>query len=499
MLIHWIVNPRPTPFPQKACEGNILCGRAHAANDQIPMKKLLKKECMKIPSLAIGLAALLLTSCSIVDPNNIIGRSGRMEPPETSPVPLPSTAWKREAIDVVFDTVQTRYYDPALNGVDWAAARRTYEPLLLAAKTDDEFWELLDKFTGVLKDSHTRVHSPKDVQNAREQEVHALGIALAEIEGKILVTGVNGDSDAYFAGVRSGMTVTHIEGEPALTYVRKLEASVRETSTPWTRRRVAFRKLLSGDVDSKISMHFARVGTYANDGGEIIATLKRRSFGTGSDATARTLPSGYGYIRFSGFSLTSQSRVLAGIEKLKDTPGLIIDLRNNGGGLAAAAQAITMRFFTEDKFGAKALTRDGKPITIWFYPVIPINPVLKANAALAYTKPLVILTNESSASASELMTSLLQDFGRATIVGQRTCGCLLGYIGLMDLPGGGQMAYSEIGYRSPKGKRIEGEGVTPDIAVALTADDIITQRDRSLEAAEAHLTAVTRLTKDEKK
>ena len=438
------------------------------------------------------LTTLLLTSCSVIDPNNILGRSGRMEPPEVTPIPMASTTWKRDAIDTVFETVQTRYYDPALNGVDWVAARRTYEPLLLAAKTDDEFWELLDKFTGVLKDSHTSVHSPKDVRNAREQEVHALGVALAEIEGKMLVTAVNGDSDAYFAGVRSGMTVTHIEGEPALNYLRKLEANVRETSTPWTRKRVAFRKLLAGDVDSKILMQFSR----SNGSGEIIATLKRRSFATGSDTTVRTLPSGYGYIRFSAFSLTSQSRVLAGIEKLKDTPGLIIDIRNNGGGLAAAAQNITMRFFTEDKAGAKALTRDGKPITVLFYPVIPISPVLKANAALAYTKPLVILTNESSASASELMASLLQDFGRATIVGQRTCGCLLGYIGLMDLPGGGQMAYSEIGYRSPKGRRIEGEGVMPDIAIALTADDIITQRDRSLEAAEAHLTGITRTIKD---
>ena len=454
---------------------------------------------MAIRSVLLLLAPLLLSACSVIDPNNILGRSGSMEPPEVTPFPMPDTTWKRDAINTVFETVQTRYYDPALNGVDWGAARRTYEPLLLAAQTDDEFWELLDKFTGVLKDSHTRVHSPKDVRNAREKEVHALGIALAEIEGKMLVTGVNGDSDAYFAGVRSGMTVTQIEGKPALNYLRQLEANVRETSTPWTRKRVAFRKLLAGDVDSKILMQFARIGAHANGSGDIIATLKRRSFGTGSDTSARILPSGYGYIRFSGFSLTSQSRVLAGIEKLKDTPGLIIDVRNNGGGLAAAAQNITMRFFTEDKLGAQALTRDGKPITVLFYPVIPLSPVLKANAALAYTKPLVILTNESSASASELMASLLQDFGRATIVGQRTCGCLLGYIGLMDLPGGGQMAYSEIGYRSPKGRRIEGEGVTPDIAVALTIDDIITQRDRSLEAAEAHLTSVSRLSKEEKK
>ena len=432
---------------------------------------------------------LLLSACSIIDPNNVITRSGRMEAPPVTPFPFADGEWKREAINTVYETVQTRYYDPKLNGVDWAAARRTFEPLLLAAKTDDEFWDLLDKLTGVLKDSHTRVHSPKWVQNSREQEVHALGISLAEVEGKVLVTGVNADSDAFYVGVRVGMTLTHIEGVPALAYMRKFQENVRETSTPWTQKRVAFGKFLAGDVDSKILMQFSR---FTNNGGEIIATLKRRSFPTGAQTDARILPSGFGYIRFSGFSLASQSKVLAGIAKLKDTPGIIIDVRNNGGGLSTAAQAIAMRFFTENKPGARAITRDGKPITVLFYPIIGTNPMLKANAALAYTKPLVVLTNESSASASEAMASFLQDFGRATIIGQRTCGCLLGYIGLMDLPGGGQMAYSEIGYRSPKGRKIEGEGVVPDIAIAHTMDDIINQRDRTLEAAEAHLTGVSR-------
>ncbi|MEQ1517970.1 MAG: S41 family peptidase, partial [Usitatibacteraceae bacterium] len=105
----------------------------------------------------------------------------------------------------------------------------------------------------------------------------------------------------------------------------------------------------------------------------------------------------------------------------------------------------------------------------------------------AYTKPLVILTNEASASASEIFASALQDLGRATVIGQRTCGCLLGYLGYADLPGGGQLAYSEIGFVTPKGHRIEGEGVKPNIEIQLTRDDILFNRDRALEAAERFL------------
>ena len=99
----------------------------------------------------------------------------------------------------------------------------------------------------------------------------------------------------------------------------------------------------------------------------------------------------------------------------------------------------------------------------------------------------MILTNENSASASEVLASTLQDLGRATVIGQRSCGCLLGYLGYADLPGGGQLAYSELGFVTPKGKRIEGEGVLPDIEIKLAREDMVFGRDRTLEAAVAYL------------
>jgi carboxyl-terminal processing protease len=65
-----------------------------------------------------------------------------------------------------------------------------------------------------------------------------------------------------------------------------------------------------------------------------------------------------------------------------------------------------------------------------------------------------------------------------------TCGCLLGFLGYARVPGGGEMAYSEVGFVLTNGKRIEGEGVMPDHVVPIALPDLIVSRDRTLEAAQ---------------
>jgi carboxyl-terminal processing protease len=92
-----------------------------------------------------------------------------------------------------------------------------------------------------------------------------------------------------------------------------------------------------------------------------------------------------------------------------------------------------------------------------------------------------------SASASESFASLMQSHKRATVVGQVSCGCLLGFMGYATVPGGGKLAYSELGYVLPDGRRIEGTGVLPDVPVPPTLEDLRLNRDRVLEAAVAQL------------
>ena len=431
------------------------------------------------------LLMVLLNACAVLDPHNIVGRIRSPEVIPSVPVPeLNASAWKRDAFDNVWNTVNDKYYDANLNGVNWQAVRAIYEPQVLTAGTEDKYWELLDRMTGELKDSHTRVQGPKQVAQQRDQEAHSLGLGFLELDNALVVTSAHGESDAWWAGVRPGMTIQTIDGEPAITLYQRLLTEVRNSSTPWARSRGALRKIVAGDPDTKITMTFART-----DGSQITATMKRRKFRTTPEFTHRILPSGFGYVRFSNFLGHLEGGILQAITGMKDSPGMIVDLRTNGGGSLGMANTLISKFLTEPHKGVRILTRTGKPVTVAFIATMKMQTELRGDKQSAYAKPLVILTSENSASASEIFTSTLQDLGRATIIGQRTCGCLLGYLGYADLPGGGQLAYSELGFVTPKGKRIEGEGVTPDVEIKLAREDILFNRDRTLEAAESFLRA----------
>ncbi len=447
--------------------------------------------------IAVMACMTLASGCAVVDPHNIIGRVHAPAPITDTPVPsVDGDAWKRAALDYVWNTVNEKYYDPKLNGVDWVAARSKYEPMLVATKNDDEYWELLDKMAGELKDSHTRVQSPKQVAQQKNNESHSLGFGFMELDGALLVTNVNPESDAWWAGARAGMTIKTINNEPALTLYRRLISEARDSSTAWARSRGAVRKISVGEVDTKVDVTFVRANSGDTAGSEIAVTLKRRVFRTPPEFTQRILPSGFGYISFSNFAGSLEGNILKAIDKMKNTPGMIVDLRNNGGGSLSMSGNLVTKFLSEKTKGTKVLTRTGKAPTLFFIETIKLEPELNGSKETAYIQPLVILTNQNSASASEIFAATLQDLGRATLIGTRTCGCLLGYMGYADVPGGGQLAYSEMGFVTPKGKRVEGEGVMPDMEVKLAQADILANRDRILETAVSFLqqkTATTRM------
>jgi carboxyl-terminal processing protease len=434
-------------------------------------------------------ASATLTACAIVDPHNMIGRQFGDAPavqtevvPGAAPAAL-GAAQRERAFDFVWQTINDRYYDASLNGTDWAAAARRYRPLAMEARDDDAFWEVLDRMTGELKDAHTRVESPKRVELRKRDESVTLGFAFIPVDGKLAVSSVHPESDAWWAGVRPGMTLVAIAGEPAGAAYEKLKSDTRFDSTDRSRHLRAVRRLMTGELGTTANFTFER-----HDRSRLEATLTRRKIAARPGAVHRVLPSGFGYVRFSQWTLALTTRAIAGVEELIDAPGLIIDLRGNPGGSVHAVNLMLAKFFAERTELGHATTRTGQPIAMLLgtVEIIKLKRVVDGDRN-AYRGPVVILMNAQSASGSELFAGTLQAAGRAVVMGEPSCGCLLGFLGYARVPGGAELAYSEVGFVMSNGKRIEGEGVIPDFPVPATLADLQVSRDRTLEEAQALL------------
>jgi carboxyl-terminal processing protease len=197
--------------------------------------------------------------------------------------------------------------------------------------------------------------------------------------------------------------------------------------------------------------------------------------------TGRWLPSGSGYIKLTLWQSPGHDRFRSALEQFKNAPGLVLDLRDNPGGEVDEVLKIAGYFFPSRVPFGEFIARAGHHLEL--YAGRPGNPI--------YAGPLAILVDESSGSGSEMFAAVMQEAGRAVIVGRRSCGCLLGIAQFKRMKGGSELAVSELGYMSPLGRRIEGNGVMPDEHVQLTLADLQMNRDTALEDAQAALRMYT--------
>lgn len=429
--------------------------------------------------------ALLVAGCASIDPNQVLTRQ---IPSGAVPASLDNSA-RIEAFDFVWTTVNERYYDPKLNGVDWNAAKVKFRPIALGAASDEDFWDALDRMTGEMKDGHTRVESPQQAALRDKNASVSFGFGVMELDGVLVVTAVNAEGDAWWAGVRSGMALVRFDGKDAIATLRGLRNEVRNSSTAQAKERAAIRKFFLGEPGTRAAMEFRRV-----DGTPLAVELGRKTLNAPPRVITRRLPSGYGYVRFSEFRHGLQSDVLDAVRAQRDAPGIIIDLRGNPGGSLYMVWNIASEFVAEPTVAGRTLTRDGKPITLLFgtIGIMKLEQKIEGRGEEAYKGPVVVLVDRGSASGSEMLAASLQALGRAKVVGETSCGCLLGYFGYAQVPGGGRLAYSEIGFVLSDGQRIEGVGVVPDKVVPIKVADLQVNRDRTLEAAETLLATMVK-------
>lgn len=156
--------------------------------------------------------------------------------------------------------------------------------------------------------------------------------------------------------------------------------------------------------------------------------------------------------------------------KAKNVKGIILDLRGNGGGYVTAAQDVAGLWLD-----SKLLVTEKSNNQI-------VDQVTTGSNAILAGIPTVILVNSSSASASEIVSGALQDYGIAKLVGEKTFG--KGSVQkLIDLPNGAELKVTIAKWYTPKGKNINQQGITPDIAASLTQADVDAGQDPQMTAA----------------
>ncbi|PRY87757.1 S41 family peptidase [Donghicola tyrosinivorans] len=289
-------------------------------------------------------------------------------------------------------------------------------------------------------DPHSSYLAPDDAQAMRVQtrgEFGGLGIEVTQEEGFVKVVSPMDGTPADEAGVLSGDFITHVDGESLLGLT--LDEAV---------------EMMRGPVGSEIRVTIVREG----EPEPFDVTIIRDTITL--TAVRTRMESGAVVLRVSTFNDQTYKNLAEGLEKsveeaggMDAVTGIVIDLRNNPGGLLNQAILVADAFLEK---GEIVSTRGRNPEDGERFNATPGD--------LAGGKPVVVLINGGSASASEIVAGALKDHRRAVIVGTKSFG--KGSVQtVMPLRGDGAMRLTTARYYTPSGRSIQALGVSPDIVV----------------------------------
>ena len=276
----------------------------------------------------------------------------------------------------------------------------------------------------------------KSLQEGTSGEFGGLGIEVSMENGFVKVIAPIDDTPAQRAGIKSGDLIIRLNDSPVKGL--SLNQAVEK---------------MRGKPGTDITLTIAREGLDQ----PLVMKITREAI-TKRSAWVRTLEPGYGYLRLSNFQTNTSNDAQRVLETLKeenngDLKGLILDLRNNPGGILSGAVAISDLFledglivYTEGRISDSKMTFNANPVDV-------INKA-----------PLVVLVNGGSASASEIVAGALQDHKRALIIGQKTFG--KGSVQtILPMTNESALKLTTARYYTPSGRSIQASGIVPDILI----------------------------------
>ncbi|HEY9864012.1 MAG TPA: carboxyl-terminal processing protease CtpC [Candidatus Obscuribacterales bacterium] len=344
----------------------------------------------------------------------------------------------KELIDEVWQVIQKSYVDGTFNQVDWVATRTEY--LNRNYTTEEQAYTAIREMLKKLDDPYTRFMNPeefKSMQIDTSGELTGVGIQLTQDEDtkKLVVISPIEDSPAFSAGVQSKDIITEIDGRS--TEGMDINEAVSLIRGPvGTKVKI---KVLRGDKSldfnitrDRIEIHPVRASKHPSSMGDI------------------------GYIRLNTFSANASEEMREAITDLEkqNVSGYILDLRSNPGGLLYSSIEIARMWLNQGDI-VSTVDRQGE------------TDRQKANNRALTTKPLVVLVDGGSASASEILSGALQDNKRAVLVGTKTFGKGL-VQSVRGVGKGSGLAVTIAKYFTPSGRDINHEGIQPDVKVELT-------------------------------
>ncbi len=356
----------------------------------------------------------------------------------------------QKLFDLVANIVEKQYIEEDLNHQNWKRWKRRYDGKI---KTEDDMKVAIDSMIASLDEPYTHFLTKEDFKNLRtsiKSKIYGIGVNIYNDSGKIKIFSVMPDTPAMRA---------ELKADDIILKVNNVECSGKKID------QVA--DMIRGAKGTLVSLTIKR-------GREVLKKeLPREEIKIKTIETK--IYDDIGYINLTSFlSSDMKNEFASALEKTKECKGLIIDLRGNTGGLLENAVILAEPFIDNGPI-VSVVMRGGK------------KNVINANTNTEKIhKPMVILINEASASASEIFSGAMKDYNLATIVGHKSFG--KGMVqSVIPLPNETGINLTIAKYLTPGNNDINQKGIEPHIVVDSGKFSLDESKDKQLNAAKAVL------------